>query len=115
MLVNIEDVTNNITRFVVISPESAKRTGEDRTSMMFTTSHKAGALVDVLNVFARHGLNLTNIDTRPSKRRNWEYYFYVDAEGHAEDENFRKALGEARSHCGELHVLGSFPRGTVPM
>jgi chorismate mutase/prephenate dehydratase len=112
---NIEDVTNNITRFVVISPDSAKRTGEDRTSMMFTTSHKAGALVDVLNVFARHGLNLTNIDTRPSKRRNWEYYFFVDAEGHAEDENFRKALAEARSHCGELHVLGSFPRGTVPL
>jgi chorismate mutase/prephenate dehydratase len=112
---NIEDVSNNVTRFLVISPESAKRTGEDRTSMMFTTSHKSGALVEVLNVFARHGLNLTNIDTRPSKRRNWEYYFFVDAEGHAEDENFRKALAEAEQHCGELHVLGSFPRATGPM
>lgn len=111
---NIEDVTNNVTRFLVISRESAKRTGEDRTSILFTTAHKAGALVDVLNVLARHGLNLTNIDTRPSKRRNWEYYFFVDAEGHADDENFRQALQEARQHCGELYVLGSFPRAGMP-
>jgi len=107
---NIEDNPNNMTRFFVISTTPAKRTGSDKTAVMFTTAHKAGALVEVLNVFSRHGINLTNIDTRPSKRRNWEYYFFVDAEGHGEDPNFVAALEEAQAHCGELHVLGSFPR-----
>ena len=107
---NIEDNPNNMTRFFVISTTPTGRTGNDKTAMMFTTTHKAGALVDVLNVFAANGINLTNIDTRPSKRRNWEYYFFVDAEGHYEDDNFKQALKEVKTHCGELHVLGSFPR-----
>jgi len=112
---NIEDNPNNMTRFFVISTSPAKRTGNDKTAIMFTTSHKAGALVEVLNVFARNGVNLTNIDTRPSKRRNWEYYFFVDAEGYHEEENFTEALREAKDHCGELHVLGSFPKAGEPI
>ena len=112
---NIEDNPNNMTRFFVISNTPAKRTGDDKTAILFTTAHKAGALVEVLNIFAGCGINLTNIDTRPSKRRNWEYYFFVDAEGHHEDENFARALKEAAGHCGELHVLGSFPRATEPV
>ena len=110
----IEDNPNNMTRFFVISKTPARRTGNDKTALMFTTVHRAGALVEVLNIFANNGINLTNIDTRPSKRRNWEYYFFVDAEGHAEDEQFIKALSEAEEHCGELHVLGSFPRAETP-
>ena len=109
---NIEDNPNNMTRFFAISTTPAKRTGNDKTGIMFTTAHRAGALVDVLNVFSGNGVNLTNIDTRPSRRRSWEYYFFVDAEGHCDDENFKRALEEARDHCGELHVLGSFPRAT---
>ncbi|MFA6134499.1 MAG: prephenate dehydratase [Phycisphaerae bacterium] len=112
---NIEDATNNMTRFFVISNTPTKRTGSDKTALMFTTAHRAGALVEVLNVFSRCGINLTNIDTRPSKRRNWEYYFFVDAEGHYLDENFAQALVEAKEHCGELHVLGSFPRAVEPV
>ena len=112
---NIEDNPQNMTRFFVISTTPAKRTGDDKTAIMFTTAHRAGALVDVLNVLSRYGINLTNIDTRPSKRRNWEYYFFVDAEGHSEDEHFASALREAREHCGELHVLGSFPRAAKPI
>jgi len=112
---NIEDNPNNMTRFLVIARQPAKRTGNDKTAVMFSTNHRAGALVDVLNVFSRNGINLTNIDSRPSRRRNWEYFFFVDAEGHFEDPNFAEALIEARHHCGELHVLGSFPRATEPI
>ncbi len=107
---NIEDAAMNQTRFFVISTTPAKRTGSDKTSLLFTTAHRSGALVEVLNIFARHGLNMTNIDTRPSKRRNWEYYFFIDAEGHFQDPNFEAALAEAKDHCGELHILGSYPK-----
>jgi chorismate mutase/prephenate dehydratase len=66
--------------------------------------------VDVLDVFRRYGINLTNIDTRPSQKRNFEYYFFVDLVGHVEDEGVTKALEEVRGHCLQLAVLGSFPR-----
>ena len=112
---NIEDNPSNMTRFFVISNHPTPRTGNDKTGIMFTTAHRAGALSRVLEVFSRYGINLTNIDTRPSKRRNWEYYFFVDAEGHCQDDNFRQALAEAKEHCGEMHVLGSFPRATEPV
>ena len=112
---NIEDNPKNMTRFFVIARQPARRTGNDKTAVMFTTSHQAGALVEVLNVFAANGVNLTNIDTRPSNRRNWEYYFFVDAEGHYENENFKQSLEDAREHCGEIHVLGSFPKALEPV
>ena len=112
---NIEDHPNNMTRFFIIARQPAKRTGNDKTAMMFSTAHRVGALVDVLNVFSRHNVNLTNIDSRPSRRRNWEYYFFVDAEGHFEDPNFTEALEEARDHCGEMNVLGSFPKADNPI
>ncbi|MEI8196318.1 MAG: ACT domain-containing protein, partial [Phycisphaerae bacterium] len=73
-------------------------------------AHKAGALVDVLDVFRRWGINLTNIDTRPSQKRNFEYYFFVDLVGHTEDEGVKRALEETKKHCLQLAVLGSFPR-----
>ncbi len=107
---NIEDDPNNTTRFFVISRAPAKRTGNDKTALAFTTAHRAGALVEVLSIFAGHELNLSNIATRPSKRRNWEYFFFADIEGHHQDENFAAALKEARTHCGEMHILGSFPK-----
>ena len=116
LFANIEDNPNNVTRFFVIGrtgaggPGAAKRTGDDKTSIIFTTAHKSGALVDVLDVFRRYGINLTNIDTRPSQKRNFEYYFFVDLVGHADDDNVKKALDEVRGHCLQLAMLGSFPR-----
>jgi chorismate mutase/prephenate dehydratase len=107
---NIEDIANNITRFLVISREDAKPTGEDKTAILFSTAHKAGALADVLDVFKRYDINLTNIESRPSKKRQWEYYFFMDFVGHRTDENVRKGLEEARKHCLQLSILGSFPR-----
>ncbi|HHH76340.1 MAG TPA: prephenate dehydratase [Phycisphaerae bacterium] len=107
---NIEDNPDNTTRFFILSKDRAKPSGNDKTTLMFTTANRSGALVEMLNIMARYEVNLTNIDTRPSKRRNWEYYFFIDADGHCEDQNFIDALEEARTHCGELHVLGSYPR-----
>jgi len=109
---NIEDISNNITRFLVIGREDAKPTGEDKTAILFSTAHKAGALADVLDVFKRYGINLTNIESRPSRKREWEYYFFVDFLGHRTDKNIQKGIEEARKHCLQLSILGSFPRAT---
>ncbi|MBN2210034.1 MAG: prephenate dehydratase [Sedimentisphaerales bacterium] len=106
---NIEDVTNNVTRFFVIGRESARPTGRDKTALVFATAHKAGALVDVLQAFRYNGVNLTNIESRPSRKRQREYCFFVDCQGHQEDANVHQALDEARRHCLQLSVLGSFP------
>jgi chorismate mutase/prephenate dehydratase len=109
---NIEDVANNVTRFLVVSREDAKPTGEDKTAILFSTAHKAGALADVLEVFKRYDINLTNIQSRPSRKREWEYYFFADFPGHRTDEHITKALEETRKHCLQLSVLGSFPKAT---
>ena len=107
---NIEDIASNITRFLVISREDAKPTGEDKTAILFSTAHKAGALADVLDVFKRYNINLTNIESRPSRKRQWEYYFFVDFLGHRTEDRVREGLEEARKHCLQLSILGSFPR-----
>ncbi len=111
---NIEDNPNNITRFFVISKQKARPTakgsGQDKTSIMFATRNEPGALVNVLAVFQRAGINLTHIDKRPSGRQNWQYSFFVDAEGHIDDPWFASAVAQAQGLCHELHVLGSYPR-----
>ena len=109
---NIEDIANNVTRFLVVSREDAKPTGEDKTAILFSTAHKAGALADVLEVFKQYNINLTNIESRPSKKRQWEYYFFVDFVGHRTEEHVQKGLEESRKHCLQLSILGSFPRAT---
>jgi chorismate mutase/prephenate dehydratase len=109
---NIEDISNNVTRFLVVSREDARPTGEDKTSAIFSTAHKSGALADVLEVFRKYSINLTNIQSRPSKKREWEYIFLVDFLGHRSDERVQAGLEEARQHCLQLSVLGSFPRAT---
>jgi chorismate mutase/prephenate dehydratase len=109
---NIEDNPDNVTRFFVIGREVAKRSGDDKTAIMFTTAHKPGALAEVLDVFKANSINLTDIEKRPSKKVNWEYYFFIDAQGHADDPAMQKAIAEARQHCLQLTVLGSYPRAT---
>lgn len=106
----IEDNPENITRFYVISRQKARRSGDDKTSVMFMTEDKPGALVDVLGAFHAAGVNLSHIDKRPSGRENWSYTFFVDAVGHQEDQSMQFALSRAKGHCKELHVLGSYPR-----
>jgi chorismate mutase/prephenate dehydratase len=105
----ISDKPNNITRFLVIARESALPTGEDRTTILFSTNDSPGALVGVLNAFRDSGVNLSHIDKRPSGRENWQYTFFIDALGHLDDDSMRQAITAASEHCVELKVLGSYP------
>mgnify|MGYP002619618166 CR=1 FL=1 len=106
----IEDNPNNITRFFVIARQEAEPSGDDKTSLMFTTKHEPGALVRVLQAFAYAGINLTHIDKRPSRRENWSYTFFIDAVGHRQDPRMTQTIEAVRPHCQELWVLGSYPR-----
>lgn len=110
LFMSIQDKANNITRFLVIGREQAQPSGDDKTSIMFVTAHKPGALVDVLGVFRDAGINLSHIDKRPSGRMNWEYTFFIDCEGHHTDAKMVSAIEESRAHCVSLKVLGSYPR-----
>jgi len=106
----IEDDPNNITRFFVISKQKTLPSGDDKTSIMFSTEDKPGALLRVLEAFDRHAVNLSHIDKRPSGRENWSYTFFIDAIGHRDDERLATAVDDAKKHCNELTVLGSYPR-----
>jgi chorismate mutase/prephenate dehydratase len=108
---DIEDSPNNITRFFVIGKTEAGITGNDKTSILFSIKDKVGALHDMLMPFTKYKINLTKIESRPSKKKAWDYYFFVDLEGHARDPRIQKALGELESKCKFLKVLGSYPVG----
>ncbi len=105
----IEDRQSNMTRFLILSKSRTEESGKDKTSIMFTTEDRAGALLEVLEVFKRNSINLTHIEKRPSQEENWGYTFFVDLQGHRENATIAQIIGEARAHCKNLTVLGSFP------
>ena len=107
---SIEDEHNNMTRFLILSRNWASRTGKDKTSIMFAIRNEVGALYNMLLPFKKHGINLTKIESRPSRVRAWDYVFFVDCEGHAEDAEISAALKELEAQCRYLQVMGSFPR-----
>lgn len=107
----IEDRPNNMTRFVVLAPEDSPRTGEDKTSICFSFDEDApGILHSVLDEFARRGINLTKIESRPTREELGRYIFLVDLEGHREDTLLREALEGVRAQVSLLKVFGSYPR-----
>ncbi len=106
----IEDSPNNTTRFIVLSREPVSKSGRDRTSLALSISNKPGALVELLQPFARHGINLINWNTRPARNEMWEYVFCVDVEGHVDDPALQAALAELGGRAGFVKVLGSYPR-----
>ena len=112
LFARIEDNPNNVTRFVVLSRQHAEPTGDDKTSLMFKTEDKPGALVAVLNLFSEAGINLSHIDKRPSGRNNWEYTFFVDALAHRTGDTLKRVVGQMAEHCREVTVLGSYPRNS---
>lgn len=109
----IEDNVNNITRFLVISKKKnfSARTGSDKTSVCFSIKDRVGALYDCLLPFKEQAVTLSMIESRPSKQKNWEYFFFVDLLGHMDDEPVKAALKKLRELTGEMRILGSYPRG----
>jgi chorismate mutase/prephenate dehydratase len=108
---HIEDRTNNYTRFLVIARNYVSKSGKDKTSIMFSIRDRIGALYGVLKTFTDYGINLTKIESRPSRKKAWDYVFFVDLEGHLEDEKIKKALESLEPQCIFLKVLGSYPVG----
>lgn len=106
---NIYDTAHNTTRFFVIGQSDAAPTGKDRTSILFSIKDKVGALYNMLQPFYNEKINLTRIESRPSKRKAWDYYFFVDFEGHRLDPKVKKALDQLENMCKYLKVLGSYP------
>ncbi len=106
---SIEDNPHNVTRFLVIGETIVRPTGKDKTSIMFSIKDRVGALHDMLVPFKKHRINLTKIESRPSKRKPWEYYFFVDMKGHIEDKDVKKAIHELEKNCSYLKTLGSYP------
>lgn len=105
----IEDNPSNVTRFLVLGRTPTPRTGKDKTAVLFSTADKPGALVEVLDAFRAAGVNMTYIESRPSKQQNWEYVFFVDLQGHRDDPAVQQALDQAGHHCRHLRLLGSYP------
>ena len=106
----IEDNPSNFTRFFVLAAEDCPPSGKDKTSIVFSVKHRPMALYDLLSRFARKGVNLTKIESRPTRQKAWEYNFYLDFEGHREDEAPREVLAGLEEATLFLRVLGSYPR-----
>jgi chorismate mutase/prephenate dehydratase len=111
----IEDRADNTTRFLVVGRKLLRSSGADRTTLLLTygDTSSPGALYRLLEPLARHGVNMTRIESRPSRRRKWDYVFFIDVEGHAEDERLRKALAALKKRASLFRVLGSYPRAVL--
>ena len=109
LAMDIQDNPNNKTRFLVLGRQIPPPTGKDKTSLMFVVPHEPGSLHKALGLFSSMGINLTHIQSRPTKDRSWEYAFFVDFQGHVEDANVQKALNALDKVVEKIKVLGSYP------
>jgi len=110
---NIEDDPKNTTRFLVIGKHEVAPSGNDKTSLVISTKNKPGAMVELLEPLARHGVSMTKLESRPSKQGLWEYVFFVDIEGHQTDKKVATALQDLRERASSLKVLGSYPVAVI--
>ncbi len=109
LMANVEDRPDNTTRFLVIGREIFPRSGNDKTSLLLSSRHQSGALQELLYPLAKHKVSMTRIESRPSKRGKWDYVFFVDVEGHVEDDNVAAALKDLEVATSHMRVLGSYP------
>ena len=109
--VNIEDQSTNITRFLVIGKTHMPPTGDDKTSLVFAVHDKPGVLYRMLQPFARSRINLSKIESRPIKKKPWEYLFFLDLRGHRQQAAVKKAIVALEKNCSFLKIMGSYPSG----
>jgi len=107
---DIADTKENYTRFFVLSDADAKATGKDKTSIIFSAAHKPGSLYGALGEFAERNINLMKIESRPTKQTPWEYYFYLDFEGHRTEPRCAEALKALEKYAVFVKILGSYPK-----
>jgi len=108
----IETSANNYTKFVAISKQKAKPAQRNKTSLVFAAEHKPGSLYRVLGIFATRNINLTKLESRPSRTKPWEYVFYADFEGHLDGEVYQEAMRELQKETTFIKILGSYPQAT---
>ena len=106
---DIQDNVANATRFLVLGRQCSPPTGDDRTSLMVSVSDKVGALHEAIAAFRKFKINMTKIESRPSKRKAWEYFFFIDCDGHAQDKKVARAIQQLGKHCNFVKILGSYP------
>jgi chorismate mutase/prephenate dehydratase len=106
---HIQDDPHNQTRFAVIGTLETAPSGKDQTSLVLSVPNRAGAVYNLLAPLAKHGVSMTRFESRPARTGTWEYYFYVDVEGHLQDEKVAKALAELKENAAYFKVLGSYP------
>jgi chorismate mutase/prephenate dehydratase len=109
----IEDDPKNRTRFLVLGSHDAGPSGKDRTSLVMTTHNKPGSLHELIASFQTYAVNMTRLESRPARTGQWEYYFYVDIEGHQQDPKVGKALDELRAKAPFVKVFGSYPAAVL--
>ncbi|MDZ7789515.1 MAG: prephenate dehydratase [Xanthomonadales bacterium] len=113
MFANIEDHADNTTRFLVLGRELLPPSGEDKTTLMVAGLDGPGALFGLIEPLSRHGVNMTRIESRPSRERRWDYVFFIDMEGHVDDPGLKEALAEIEGRAAQVRILGCYPRAVV--
>jgi chorismate mutase/prephenate dehydratase len=106
---DIQDNSVNVTRFIVLGRQCSQPTGNDRTSLMVSVADKSGALHEAIAAFRKFKINMTKIESRPSKRKAWEYFFFIDCDGHFQDTKVAQAIKVLGEHCNFVKILGSYP------
>ncbi len=110
---NIEDNPGNTTRFLIIGKEDIAPSGQDKTSIVVSSPDRAGALIEILEPLKRHGVSMTSIETRPERPNKWAYVFFIDMNGHINDDNVKNAIEDIRPLVKELRILGSYPKAVL--
>ena len=110
---NIEDLSDNTTRFVIIGKQDVDPSGNDKTSLLISTPNKPGALLRMLQPLADHGISMNKIESRPAQGRKWDYVFFIDIDGHQENDNVIAALNELKQQASLFKILGSYPKASL--
>jgi chorismate mutase/prephenate dehydratase len=112
LALEIETNVNNYTKFVAISKQKAEPAQRNKTSLVFAVEHEPGSLYEILGVFATRNINLTKLESRPSRTKPWEYVFYADFEGHQNGQVYQEAIRELQTKAAFVKILGSYPQAT---